>query len=178
LISSTKHDKQQIKHSLLLSRIKKTSKPNGSAIRKPLHRNRTKSRGKLSTDLSILAEALPSESTSTSGVYAATSTSSKARTPILNGRSIRSKPGMQKRKAAISKFERDRFGKNMAAMISGTQNQGAGTESGIIRESVADEEILTADQVAQKAIPTLVENNPRAASWAALRRNIAQSIQA
>ncbi len=79
---------------------------------------------------------------------------------------------------AISNLERDRFGKNMAAMISGTQHQGDGKESGVIRELVADEEILTADKVAQKAIPTLAEDNARAAPWAALRRHIQQSMEA
>ena len=74
-------------------------------------------------------------------------------------------------------MERERFGKNLAAMTSGTPHRNDVTQGANPRE-LEDVDILPGDKAAQKVVATSAKGNPRAALWAALRNHITQSMGA
>ncbi|KAF2429462.1 hypothetical protein EJ08DRAFT_650476 [Tothia fuscella] len=100
--STTKKDKRTIKHSILLSKIQKSA-PGG--IKK-----RRRPSKKLLTTLESLADALPEDE----------SLRRPKSTSALNDRgtagSLKSKPGVRKRREKMEKAERERFGKNLAVL--------------------------------------------------------------
>jgi hypothetical protein len=93
-----------MKHSILLSKVRKSSdKPTGQ-------RKRRRSSKKLVTTLENLADALPEV---TSGSVSE-SKSSKMQGPTME--TLKSRPGVGKKKDRIVRQEKERFGRNMAAL--------------------------------------------------------------
>ena len=74
-------------------------------------------------------------------------------------KSLKSRPGALKRKEKLERMERERFGKNMAQLVTGTQTQTATTKD----VAVGDEQ--------QHPV------NPTASRWAALRGFISQTME-
>ncbi|PMD64350.1 uncharacterized protein K444DRAFT_305942 [Hyaloscypha bicolor E] len=101
---NSKKDRRTIKHSAFISRIEKASK-------KPLKRRRPNK--KLVTTLEGLADALPSVDELVKG--------GKGELGVgkMGGRkgSLKSKPGAMKRKEKLERGERERFGRNLAAIM-------------------------------------------------------------
>ncbi|KAK6509141.1 hypothetical protein TWF481_003904 [Arthrobotrys musiformis] len=154
----TKRAKQQAKHSSFLHRVATTGLTNSSGVKKKLKRGRgkeAKTRGKLVTSLSSLADALPDFEGFGGGdddaEDGAVSTGNKmigipglsdvnitiARTRSGNiaqeglpkkMTSLGTKRGMGKKKEKLEMAERDRFQKNVAVMM-GDQAFGFGTAS-------------------------------------------------
>jgi hypothetical protein len=106
--SSTKKDKRIIKHSLLLSKVRKSSGQNlGPKRRRP--------NKKLVTTLQSLVDALPEELEE----YATISKSSAAKAGIIKQDGVQSMKinrGVSKRKEKLLKEETERFGKNLAVL--------------------------------------------------------------
>lgn len=73
--------------------------------------------------------------------------------------SLKSRPGALKRKEKLAHMERERFGKNMAQLVTGTETQSVGTIDG------------SADKKQQPPV------NPTASRWAALRGFISQTME-
>ncbi|KAB8336656.1 hypothetical protein FH972_020967 [Carpinus fangiana] len=151
-LASNKRDRRQIKHSLLLSRASSSSDRRTSGISKSSARRRLRStnsrkKERLAADLGSLADALddaadesvPGEATGTGS----SSRVAQARALLTSTKSIKSKGGMQKRKAAIAAVERERMAQNMA-VLAGSRGQGPDTGA----------------------------DAARAEKWAALRRHI------
>ena len=162
-LSSSKRDKRHIKHSLLLSRVSK------SASVKKLRRGSRKPKPKLVTDLAALVDALPSATADEGGQnkLSGSANVSQVKAALSGGRSIASKPGLQKRREEVGRAERERFGRNLAAMAAG---QGNGTAPGVSAGFGGAND--TSDAGSRS-----VENH-RAERWAALRRHIEQSMAA
>ncbi|KAK8211800.1 ribosome biogenesis protein SLX9-domain-containing protein, partial [Phyllosticta paracitricarpa] len=117
--ASSKRDKRSIKHSLLLSKITKSA---------PLKRRRPNK--KLVTTLDALADALPTDDDYDGDANAEAGNQgeradaaldvpgAQARILVKN-RSLKSRPGALKRKAAVEARERHRFEQNLAEMAKG-----------------------------------------------------------
>jgi hypothetical protein len=108
---SSKAAKRTQRHQAFVGRIKKPTKP-----AKPLKRRRP---GKqLTTSLSGLAEALPdAKSTSASQKPDAVEQDPAAPGGMrIRNASLKSRPGAQKKRAALETLERDWFAKNLASM--------------------------------------------------------------
>ena len=104
---TSKKDKRIIKHSALLSRIQKP---------KATPKKRRRPSKKLVTNLELLADALPVAS------------NTKSEEAIVGDakirhRSLKSRPGAQKRKEKQAVVEKDRFNKNMAQMMAPAPSQ-------------------------------------------------------
>lgn len=99
--SSTKKDKQTIKHNAFVGRIEKANQKSMKKRRRPSK--------KLVATLESLADALPH--IEEGGLEEAVVGQAKIRLT-----SLKSKPGAMKRKEKVEKLERERFGKNMADM--------------------------------------------------------------
>jgi ribosome biogenesis protein SLX9 len=139
VFSTTKKDKRRMKHSLLLSKVRKSSeKATGQ-------RKRRRPSKKLVTTLENLADALPEvESRSLSE-----SKSSKGDQGVIT-QTLKSKPGTAKKMERIVKQEKERFGRNMAAL---TQTSAVASDS----QSAAEDSQM----------------NSR---WAALRTHLANTM--
>ena len=97
---NTKKDKRLIKHSSFVNRIEKANK-------KVLKRRRPGK--KLITTLESLADALPD-------LDMDGETQVESRDAKIKHKSVRTRPGAQKRREKLEKMERERFGKNMAQL--------------------------------------------------------------
>ncbi|KAL4999292.1 ribosome biogenesis protein SLX9-domain-containing protein [Aspergillus recurvatus] len=97
---TTKKDKRLIKHSSFVSKIEKNSAKSNK-------RRRTSK--KLVANLESLADALPD---------AETETNVPSQVNIIKQKTLKHRPGAQKRKEKLEKLERERFAKNMAQMSS------------------------------------------------------------
>ncbi|KAL6706408.1 hypothetical protein ACN47E_005514 [Coniothyrium glycines] len=120
-----KKDKQKTKHTSFLSKIEKSSYS-------PAHKRRRPSK-KLVATLTSLADALPSTTTTTtSGIDASTVELGQARIttqpPRRPLKSMKSRPGAQKRREKLEKVERERFNMNLVALAGA--GAGAGGEEG------------------------------------------------
>jgi hypothetical protein len=85
----------------------------------------------------------------------------------IRQRSLKSRPGAGKRREKLEKMERERFGKNMAALTVGSS---ANTESAPATGAVDD--AGNAPGTAQQQ-----DTNPTASRWAALRGFISQTME-
>jgi len=135
LFSTTKKDKRIIKHSILLSKIRKSAPKTG------LKRRRASK--KLVTTLESLADALPS-------VLATSLENAGVAKPAEKAASLKSKPGVRKKRERMEKLERERFGKNLAIL-----SQARGTDEAGDKQQ---------------------ENGGRSERWAALRAHIEASM--
>ncbi|KAL4776909.1 ribosome biogenesis protein SLX9-domain-containing protein [Aspergillus nidulans var. acristatus] len=97
---TTKKDKRLIKHSSFVSKIEKNSAKRNK---------RRRASKKLVANLESLADALPD---------AETDSNSPGQVNIIKQKTLKHRPGAQKRKEKIEKLERERFVKNMAQMSS------------------------------------------------------------
>ncbi|KAL4748877.1 hypothetical protein BDW72DRAFT_205293 [Aspergillus terricola var. indicus] len=97
---TTKKDKRLIKHSSFVSKIEKNSAKTNK---------RRRASKKLVANLESLADALPDAETNTNG---------SGQVNIIKQKTLKHRPGAQKRKEKIEKLERERFVKNMAQMSS------------------------------------------------------------
>lgn len=102
---STKKDKRTIKHSSFVSRIEKA---NSKA------KKRRRPSKKLVADLESLANALPDDA------HGETGDGVESGNAKIRHRSLKSRPGAMKRKEKLETMEKERFGKNMAQMVTGT----------------------------------------------------------
>lgn len=154
-LGSSRQDRRQIKHSLLLSRAslssdRRTPGISKSSIRRQQRSKKSEKKEKLAADLGSLVDALEATTEETNAqadtTPASSSQAARARALLTSTKSIKSKGGMQKRKAAIAAVERQRMGQNMA--------------------------ILTASQPSSSSEVTYDAEAARAEKWAALRRHI------
>ncbi|KAL6237185.1 hypothetical protein BDW75DRAFT_204885 [Aspergillus navahoensis] len=97
---TTKKDKRLIKHSSFVSKIEKNSTKSNK---------RRRASKKLVANLESLADALPDAETETNG---------PSQVNIIKQKTLKHRPGAQKRKEKLEKLERERFAKNMAQMSS------------------------------------------------------------
>jgi len=74
-------------------------------------------------------------------------------------KSLKSRPGALKRKEKLERMERERFGKNMAQLVAGTQMESAATTDAL---------------VGGEQQPSV---HPTASRWAALRGFISQTME-
>lgn len=102
---TTKKDKRTIKHSSFVSRIEKA---NSKA------KKRRRPSKKLVADLESLANALPDDADGGTGEGVESGNAK------IRHRSLKSRPGAMKRKGKLETMEKERFGKNMAQMVTGT----------------------------------------------------------
>ncbi|KAK7531175.1 ribosome biogenesis protein SLX9-domain-containing protein [Phyllosticta citricarpa] len=128
--ASSKRDKRSIKHSLLLSKITKSAPSSASAAGK----KRRRPNKKLVTTLDALADALPTDDDYDGDANAEAGNQgeradaaldvpgAQARILVKN-RSLKSRPGALKRKAAVEARERHRFEQNLAEMAKGVPVQ-------------------------------------------------------
>jgi hypothetical protein len=110
--STTKKDKRVIKRSLLLSRIQKSAPKSGLKRRRPSK--------KLVTTLESIANALPSVSPSSSHKDGTVKPTGAI---VENSASLKSKPGVRKKREKMEKQERERFGKNLAVLSQARGNE-------------------------------------------------------
>lgn len=126
--------------------------------KRPLKRRRTvATKGKLNTDLSALLDTLPDAPTSK------VAESSKIGGLVTGSNiTIASKPGAQKKKEKVAQAERERMGKNLAAMAAG------GASASAITPALG----TTAGQAGTQVV------NPSSAAnkWAAIRAHIARTL--
>ncbi|KAL4972572.1 ribosome biogenesis protein SLX9-domain-containing protein [Aspergillus desertorum] len=97
---TTKKDKRLIKHSSFVSKIEKNSAKSNK---------RRRASKKLVANLESLADALPDAGTETNG---------PSQVNVIKQKTLKHRPGAQKRKEKLEKLERERFAKNMAQMSS------------------------------------------------------------
>ncbi|KAK7540886.1 ribosome biogenesis protein SLX9-domain-containing protein [Phyllosticta citribraziliensis] len=160
--ASSKRDKRTIKHSLLLSKITKSAPGSSAAGKKRRRPNK-----KLVTTLDALADALPDSSDAAAattiqspaagdgdegghGAAAVDVPGAQARI-LVKDRSLKSRPGALKRKAAIEARERQRFEQNLAEMAKGVpaqqqQQQQQQQDVGMAEAPPAAEAASTADR--------------------------------
>jgi len=101
---TTKKDKRTIKHSSFVTRIEKA---NSKATK------RRRPSKKLVADLESLANALPDDMDGDAGGVVESGNAK------IRHRSLKSRPGAMKRKEKLETMEKERFGKNMAQMVTG-----------------------------------------------------------
>ncbi|SMQ52784.1 unnamed protein product [Zymoseptoria tritici ST99CH_3D7] len=146
-----KKDKRTVKHNALLNKVRDAGIAKGGAGKKTLKRRRPGK--KLVTTMDGLADALPSASEDEGEdedeweglddaeemqLDGTTATKKRRRRKVkvsesegkMVMKSLKHKPGAARRKAVMEGKERERFGRNLAAMVgtttSGKENQGAG----------------------------------------------------
>lgn len=147
-LSSNKRDKRQIKHSLLLSRLKRAN--TGSRIQKKrasLRENKRR-RTNLTSKLSDLRDVLPADD--------ATGRPARAGSSVKGQGGLKTRPGHTKRLSRLKEAEMDRFKKNMAAMGEGSREGAPGTHK--IDKTNTDADAQVSEQ--------------QSARWAALRAHI------
>ena len=154
--ASTKREKRFSKNSLFVSRIEKTSSKAVERRRRqqrqrPLATTKNKN---LLTSLDSLVEALPD-----TGPREMTVGQAKIR-----HKSLRSGPGVTRRKEKLQKTERERFGRNLAQLAVASGLRAAG--------SVA--EVEERDGTGEGGAVVLP---PRPSTWAALRSFIGQTME-
>ena len=150
-LSGNKRDKRQIKHSLLLARLKGTQ--NGGRIQKKrvnLRENKRR-RTNLTSILSDLRDVLPDDDTE--GRRANVSHAAMAQG------GLKTRPGHTKRLSRLKEAEMDRFKKNMAAMSEGPGKQDSDVTPGSTIGTDSGTQAQASDQ--------------QSARWAALRAHIA-----
>lgn len=128
VFSNTKADKRSIKHSILVSNIKTSGSADSNRVKKSGEKNlkRRRPQKKLVATLDSLADALPEFEDEDEAVENDIATVRKAKKgvnedgSVTKGRqtnqSLKSRPGIMKRKAKIEALERQRFGMNIAMM--------------------------------------------------------------
>ncbi|QDS70644.1 hypothetical protein FKW77_000884 [Venturia effusa] len=116
LFHNSKRDKREMKHSLLLSKARKSA-----GIAKPLKRRRPSK--KLVTTMESLEDALPELEEHM--VKAKTG----ARDVGDKNKSLGSKPGVRKKRERIEREERERFGKNLALLSMARPDNAEGGEA-------------------------------------------------
>ena len=142
IFQNSKQDKRRIKHSLLLAKAQKSAnKPTGITKRRRPSK-------KLVTNLNALADALPE--------VAAVAKNDQRATIKGSVKSLRTKPGMAKKKHQLDQAERLRFGQNLAII---SQARDAEGES----RNPSDTKAVGSEHT--------VPNR-----WASLRQHIAQSM--
>ncbi|KAH8815486.1 ribosome biogenesis protein SLX9-domain-containing protein [Xylogone sp. PMI_703] len=149
--SSSKKDKRLIKHSAFKARIEKKSAP------KPLKRRRPNK--KLVTTLNSLVDALPDieEREDDDG-----NAGENGRVKKIKQKSLKSRPGVLKKRVALERRERERFGKNLA----------------VLATSVGGMEIDSGNANVEKEGGTeKAAASATAGRWAALRGFISQTLE-
>lgn len=142
---TSKKDKRTIKHSSFISKIEKNSK------KAPQKRRASK---KLAT-LDSLADALPDADTEEQ------QQDPNSQVNIIKQKTLKHKPGAEKRRQNLEKLERDRFARNMAQM----------TAMDTTQEAAAPTTTEGASSTATE------ETNGTANRWAALRSFISQTME-
>jgi hypothetical protein len=142
---TSKKDKRTIKHSSFISKIEKSSK------KAPKRRRASK---KLAT-LDSLADALPDADTEEH------QQDPNSQINIIKQKTLKHKPGAEKRRQKLEKLERDRFARNMAQM----------TAMDTSREAAAP--ITTTEGTSS----TATEADGTTNRWAALRSFISQTME-
>lgn len=104
-------------------------------------------------------DALPDTAAGT--VVSAAANVSQVKAALTQGVSIKSRPGLQKRREAVSKAERERFARNLAAMTVTSAGKSQQVDQAVVGGSAP-----LVDQGADN----------RAERWAALRNHIQQSM--
>lgn len=140
---TSKKDKRTIKHTSFVSRIEKSSQ------KTPKRRRVSK---KLAT-LESLADALPDADTEDQ------QQNPNSQVNIIKQKTLKHKPGAEKRRQKLEQLERDRFAKNMAQMAAIGTTQAAPT---------------TAEGTSSTATE---EANGTSNRWAALRSFISQTME-
>ncbi|KAK8162559.1 ribosome biogenesis protein SLX9-domain-containing protein [Phyllosticta citrichinensis] len=173
--ASSKRDKRSIKHSLLLSKITKSA-PGSAAGKKRRRPNK-----KLVTTLDALADALPDGSDAAAvaqdsagaeggdgGAAAAHVDVPGAQARIIvKNRSLKSRPGALKRKAAIEARERQRFEQNLAEMAKGVPAQ----------QRQQQQQQQQPQDVGMAEAPPTAEASSTADRWKALRAFIGGTME-
>lgn len=156
VIPSRKRDKQQIKHSVLLSRLK-SSAPGANRIQKKRanERENKKRRTQLRSRLGDLADALPEDQVNTTKGRAE---SSKFGNGASASKGLKTKPGHTKRLSKLKDMERERFAKNLGAMSVESSRRDEQADGGLKNPEVESPEDQRAQQHSQR--------------WAALRAHI------
>jgi hypothetical protein len=101
---NSKRDKRVIKHSAFINRIEK-------AHQKPIKRRRPSK--KLVATMESLVDALPDVQELVDG-----------NNGKVKMKSLKSKPGVMKRKEKVERMERERFGKNFSMLMGGRKEEG------------------------------------------------------
>lgn len=154
-LPSNKRDKRQIKHSLLLSRLKSSKSSTSKIQKKRIKARESKSRKeKLSVKLQDLGDALP-DATSNIAMSVSSQAGGIAAGSTVVGQSLRQRPGHAKRIRKLGDMERKRFASNLSIMSGGKASAGSAKPS----TSVA-----SGDDSSSK--------DAHAARWAALRQHI------
>lgn len=141
---TSKKDKRTIKHSSFISKIEKSSK------KAPKKRRASK---KLAT-LDSLADALPDADTEEQ------QQDPNNQVNIIKQKTLKHKPGAEKRRQKLEKLERDRFARNMAQMTAMDTSQEA-----------------PAPATTEGTSSTAAEANGTSNRWAALRSFISQTME-
>lgn len=153
---TTKRDKRHIKHSHLLSKVKKSFLSSSEAQRN----KRRRQKKQLVANLGALADALPEDDENDRAVGTSTNRGialreqSDVNTNLITRRSMKSRPGAMKRRENIDKGERERFAKNLAQMNG-----------------------KTAERVGEGDKKKLEGSQQTHGRWAALRGFIAQTME-
>lgn len=111
---TTKKDKRLIRHAAFVSRIEK-------ANRKTAKRRRASK--KLVASLDSLADALPDAGDDGSQQQSGPG----GQVNIIRHKTLKHRPGAMKRREKLEKMERDRFVRNMAQLVAGTEANGQNT---------------------------------------------------
>ena len=143
VFSATKRDRRAIKHSLILSKVQKSSDKSSS-------KKRRRPSKKLVATLESLANALPDITEQSDAQRRSAGKSSAVKT-------IKTKPGASKKKAKIVREERERFGKNLAALSQAVSAAAAAPQSepGAVKDGPA---------------------TPKNETWEALRRHLQSTV--
>ncbi|KAF2758592.1 hypothetical protein EJ05DRAFT_358415 [Pseudovirgaria hyperparasitica] len=150
--TTTKKDKQAIKHSVLISKIQKSA-PNQRVTK------RRRPNKKLVATLESLADALPDDGVSPENASKVVGQARvvKSSTGKEKGTtSLKATKGVAKKRAKIEALERQRMSMNMAAMASA---HGQAMEEGVVRST-------------EEKMSGAVQDR-----WAALRRHVAANME-
>lgn len=115
---TTKKDKRHIKHSTLISRVKKSSSSSSEAQKN----KRRRQKKRLAVNLESLADTLPDVVDTATIIDEAgrkgrdAALREQANVDIIHHKSMKSRPGALKRREKIDKGERERFARNLAEM--------------------------------------------------------------
>lgn len=129
-----------------MNRIEKSHK-------KPLKRRRPNK--KLVTTLESLGDALDD-------VLEEGGIGEKVKEGKIRHKSLKSRPGAQKRKEKLERMERERFGKNMLAQLTAR---------------VPEANVMPVDEPGASEVVGVPQLNPTASRWAALRGFISQTME-
>lgn len=172
-LPSSKRDKRQIRHSVLLSRLK-GNKPGSSAdkIQKKRAREREHKRNKtqLSTRLKDLADVLPGEeSKGTAAVRQARSSTSTA-VVVADAAGLKTKKGHTRRLQKLKELERERYQRNLEVMSQGVgDGSGRRVEDGDVATGQASDDVLSPTDMEAKS-----QQHQHPKRWEALRAHISR----